>query len=155
MDQFFFVGNFEPNKRRFFGPNNRKYDPPGTLGPSLPRATPTHSRGMNMVSCGSGEQNNASGGRGSGSGAQVGHLVTYRDLLVGPYFTPVLPKSVKNGPKRGYPLFLTGFELAPPTLGGLHARRLEKVENVLHLSVFSGGQWPLLSSYSSIDPLGR
>ena len=54
-------------------------------------------------------------GVGVALGAQVGHLVTYRDPLVGPYFTPVLPKSVKNGPKRGYPLFLTGSELAPPT----------------------------------------
>ena len=47
-------------------------------------------------------------------GAQVRHVATYRDPLRGPIFTPFLPKSVRFGPKRGYPLFLTGFELAPP-----------------------------------------
>ena len=41
-------------------------------------------------------------------GAQVRHLVTYPDPLRVPLFTPFLRKSVKNGAKRGYPLFLTG-----------------------------------------------
>ena len=36
--------------------------------------------------------------------ALVRHLVTYRDPPEGPYFTPFLPKSVKNGLKRGYHL---------------------------------------------------
>ena len=54
-------------------------------------------------------------GVGVALGAQVRHLVAYRYPLRTPLFTPFLPKSVKNGPKGGYPLFLTGFELAPPT----------------------------------------
>ena len=65
-----------------------------------------------MVSCGSGEQNNL--------GAQVRHLITYRDPSEGTLFYTVLcfyQKSVKTGAKRGYPLFLTGFELAPPISG--------------------------------------
>ena len=54
-------------------------------------------------------------GVGVALGAQARHVVTYRDPLVAPYLTPFLPKSVKHGAKRGYPLFLTGFELAPPS----------------------------------------
>ena len=50
-------------------------------------------------------------------GAQVRHLVTYRDPLRGPLFTPFLPKSVKNGAKRGYPLFMTGKLTVSPTWG--------------------------------------
>ena len=42
-------------------------------------------------------------------GAQVMHVVTYRDPLLGPHFAPFLPKTVKNGAKRGYPLVLTHF----------------------------------------------
>ena len=49
--------------------------------------------------------------------AQVRHLVTYRDPLRGPLFTPFLPKSVKNGAKRGYPLFMTGKLTVSPTWG--------------------------------------
>ena len=47
-------------------------------------------------------------------GAQ-GHLVTYRDPPAVNLLYTVFTKSVKNGAKREYPLFLTGFELAPPT----------------------------------------
>ena len=54
-------------------------------------------------------------GVGVALGAQVGHLVTYRDPPEGALIYTVFTKSVKNGPKGGYPLFLTGFELAPPT----------------------------------------
>ena len=57
----------------------------------------------------------ASGGRGSGSGGTggaPGHLPLPPG---GTLLYTVLPKSVKNGPKRGYPLYLTGSELAPPT----------------------------------------
>ena len=45
-------------------------------------------------------------------GAHVRHMVTYRDPLRGPYFTPFLPSTVKNVQKGEYPLFLIGFELA-------------------------------------------
>ena len=38
-------------------------------------------------------------------GAQVRHVVTYRGPLRGPLFTLVLPKSVKNDAKRGYPFY--------------------------------------------------
>ena len=45
------------------------------------------------------------GGVGVALGAQVGHAVTHRGWLEGdPVYMPS-PKSVKNGPKRGYPLF--------------------------------------------------
>ena len=48
--------------------------------------------------------------------AQVGRLVAYRDppedTLIYTVFTKKCQKRCK---KRGYPLFLTGFELAPPT----------------------------------------
>ena len=64
-------------------------------------------------------------------GAQVGHLVTYRD----PWWDPTLhrfyqkvSKTVQNG---GTPLFVT-------YLGGVHARRLEKVELFLHPAMFNG-----------------
>ena len=50
-------------------------------------------------------------------GAQVMHLVAYRDPLRAPLFTPLLPKSVKNGAKRGYPLFLASKKLASPSYG--------------------------------------
>ena len=80
-----------------------------------PRATPTPSRGMNMVSWGSGEQNNASGGRGSGYGAQVRHMATYRDPYEGTLLFAVFTKKCQKRCKTWYPLFLTGFELAPPT----------------------------------------
>ena len=42
-------------------------------------------------------------------GAQVRHLVTYREPPEDTLIYTGLPKSVKNGAKRGYPLFLTGF----------------------------------------------
>ena len=42
-------------------------------------------------------------GVGVALGAQVRPLVTYRDPRWDPTFTPFLPKSVKNGAKRGYP----------------------------------------------------
>ena len=56
-------------------------------------------------------------------GAQARHMVTYSDTLTVPLFTPFKPKSVKNGQKRGYPLFLTTFgkisgaRVPPPTPG--------------------------------------
>ena len=43
-------------------------------------------------------------GVGVALGAQVRHLVTYRDPPEGPYFTPFLPKSVKNGARGGVPM---------------------------------------------------
>ena len=48
-------------------------------------------------------------------GAQVGHLVTYRDPLEGALLYTMLTKECQKRSKKGYPLFLTGFELAPPT----------------------------------------
>ena len=50
-------------------------------------------------------------------GAQVRHLATYRYPLRGPLFTQFLLKSVKNGAKRGYPLFLTRKLTVSPTRG--------------------------------------
>ena len=50
-------------------------------------------------------------------GAQARHPVAYRDHLRAPLFTPFLPKSVKNGAKRDYPLFLASKKLASPSLG--------------------------------------
>ena len=68
-----------------------------------------------MVSWGSGEQNNASGGRVSGSGGTGEHLVTYRDPPEGNLLYTGFTKKCQKRFKKGYPLFLTGFKLAPPT----------------------------------------
>ena len=48
-------------------------------------------------------------------GAQVRHAATYSDPPKGTLTYTVFTKKCKNGLKRGYPLFLTGFELALPT----------------------------------------
>ena len=57
----------------------------------------------------------ASGGRGSGSGARVRHLVTYRDPPEGTLIYAGFTKQCQKRSKKGVPLFLTGFELAPLT----------------------------------------
>ena len=62
-------------------------------------------------------------------GAQVVHLVTYRDPSEGALIYTIFTKKCQKRSKKGVPLFLTIFELAPPR--GVHARRLVEVENVL------------------------
>ena len=50
-------------------------------------------------------------------GAQVGHLVTYRGTPEGALIYTMFTKKCQQRSKKGYPLFLTGFELTPPTWG--------------------------------------
>ena len=87
--------------------------------------------------------------------------------LVGPYFTSFLPKSVKNGAKRGYPLFFTHFgELSasrgtPPTPNGLsdgifeHLLAFPMLENITvgHFLEVGGG-YPLGAKFKKY-PLGE
>ena len=54
-------------------------------------------------------------GVGVALGAQVGHLVAYRDPPEDTLIYTVFTKKCQKRSKRGVPLFLTGFELAPPT----------------------------------------
>ena len=83
-------------------------------------------------------------------GAQVGHLVAHRESPEGTLIYTVLPKSAKNRPKRGYPLFWTGFELAPPTWG-VHAKRRVEVE--FNVSCYGGLSVPPLQ-YTILVHLG-
>ena len=48
-------------------------------------------------------------------GAQVRHLVAYRYPPEATLIYTVFTKKCQKRSKRGYPLFLTGFDLAPPT----------------------------------------
>ena len=53
-----------------------------------------------------------------GEGVALGHRWgAWSPTVTPPLFTPFLPKSVKNGAKRGYPLFLTGKLTVSPTRG--------------------------------------
>ena len=53
-------------------------------------------------------------GVGVALGAQVRHLVAYRDPPEDILIYTVFTKKCQKRSKGGYPLFLTGFELAPP-----------------------------------------
>ena len=56
-------------------------------------------------------------GVGVALGAQVMHVVAYRDPPEGTLIYTVFTKKCQTRSKKGVPLFLTGFELAPPTKG--------------------------------------
>ena len=68
-----------------------------------------------MVRCGSCEQNNVSGGRGSGFGGTVRHVVTYRDplggTLVHTVFYQKVSKTVQKGGTPYFDHFLGRFHL--------------------------------------------
>ena len=51
-------------------------------------------------------------------GAQVRHVVTYRDPPEGTLIYTVFAKKCQKRSKKGVPLFLTGFELCTTYRGG-------------------------------------
>ena len=66
-----------------------------------------------MIARATGDRIRASGGRGSGSGVQVGHVVTYCASPEGSLIYTAFTKKFQKRSKNGYPPFLTGKFNAP------------------------------------------
>ena len=79
---------------------------------TCPEPLPRSREAVLRVRWGSGEQNNAAGGRGLVMGAQVRHVVTYRDPPNGTLIYTVFTKKCQKRSTKGVPPV---FELAPPT----------------------------------------
>ena len=75
--------------------------------------------------------------------------------LRGPSFTPFSPKSVKNGPKRGYPLFLTGKSMVPPTRGVFRPGGPSRAVFLCFFGLKIERKSDFWGVYSHVDPLGR
>ena len=75
-------------------------------------------------------------GVGVALGAQVRHVVTYSDPPEGTLRYTVFTKKCQKRSKKGVPPVFDRF--CTTYLGGVHARRLEKVEFFLHPAMFNG-----------------
>ena len=88
-----------------------------TLKICHPVATPTPFRGIILLTRATADHIHASGGRGVTLGAQVRHVVTYREPIDGTLLYTVFTKKCQKRSKKGVTLFLTKILTAPPTWG--------------------------------------